>query len=163
MRVKCRKLGGLQIKIAGVISYRNNVREGWTMGFPLWGRGRAFAVAKVPAGRCPCGSAGRIATGNPPPQQPPVVVCSNPATLMHKKAPHLYEVRGFFVQGSFKGVELTGTLPSFFAALKTKILIYQCFYFAKTAKNAILGSLPLRSAYNSDKLHFNASFILFVT
>ena len=56
--------------------------QGWTMGFPLWGRGRAFAVAKVPAGKCPCGSAGRIATGNPPPLQPAVVVASNPATLM---------------------------------------------------------------------------------
>ena len=58
------------------------------MGFPLRGRGRAFAVAKVPAGRCPCGSAGRIATGNPPPQQPAVVVASNPATLMYNKKPH---------------------------------------------------------------------------
>ena len=79
------------------------------MGFPLWGRGRAFAVAKVPAGRCPCGSAGRIATGNPPPQQPPVAVASNPATLMHKKAPHLYQVRGFFVQGWTMGFEPTTT------------------------------------------------------
>jgi len=35
------------------------------MGFPLRGRGRAFAGAKVPDGRCPIGSAGRIATGNP--------------------------------------------------------------------------------------------------
>ena len=58
------------------------------------------------------------------------------------------------------GGELTGTLPSFFAGLKTETLIYQCFYFAKTAKNAIFGSLPLRSGYNSDKLHFNASFML---
>lgn len=58
--------------------------------------------------------------------------------------------------GSFEGVELTGTLPSFFAGLKTETLIYQCFYFAKTAKNAIFGSLSLRSGYNSDKLHFNA-------
>ena len=99
----------------------------------------------------------------PSPLQPPVVVDSNPDTLMHKKAPHLYEVRGFFVQGSFKGVELTGTLPSFFAALKTETLIYQCFYFTETAKNAIFSSLPLRSAYNSDKLRFNAWFILFVT
>ena len=86
------KLSGLQIKIAGVISYRNNARE-----------------------------------------------------------------------GSFEGVELTGTLPSFFAGLKTETLIYQCFHFAKTAKNAILGSLPLRSGYNSDKSRFNAWFILFVT
>ena len=30
------------------------------------------------------------------------------------------------------------------------------FYFAKTAKNAIFSSLPLRSGYNSDKLRFNA-------
>ena len=99
----------------------------------------------------------------PSPLQPPVVVDSNPATLIHKKAPHLYEVRGFFVQGSFKGGELTGTLPSFFAGLKTETLIYQCFYFTETAKNAIIGSLPLRSGYNSDKLRFNAWFILFVT
>lgn len=73
----------------------------------------------------------------------------------------------FFVRdplcGSFEGVELTGTLPSFFAELKMKTLIYQCFFFAKTAKNAIFGSLPLRSAYNSDKWRFNASFRLFVT
>ena len=27
-----RKLSGLEIKIAGVISYRNNAREGWAMG-----------------------------------------------------------------------------------------------------------------------------------
>ena len=33
VRVKCQKLSRLQIKIAGVISYRNNAREGWTMGF----------------------------------------------------------------------------------------------------------------------------------
>ena len=33
------------------------------------------------------------------------------------------------------------------------------FCFAKTAKNAIFGSLPLRSAYNSDKWRFNASFV----
>jgi hypothetical protein len=45
------------------------------------------------------------------------------------------------------------------AALKTETLIYQCFYFAKTAKNAILGSLLLRSAHNSDKWRFNASFV----
>ncbi len=69
----------------------------------------------------------------------------------------------FFVRdplcGSFEGVELTGTLPSFFAVLKTETSIYQCFYFAKTAKNAIFGSLPLRSGYNSDKLRFNAWFM----
>ena len=35
------------------------------------------------------------------------------------------------------------------------------FYFAKTAKNAIFGSFPLRSGYNSDKLRFNAWFGLF--
>ena len=67
------------------------------------------------------------------------------------------------LEGAFKGVELTGTLPSFFAGLKTETLIYQCFYFAKTAKNAIFGSLMLRSGYNSDKSRFNAWFILFVT
>ena len=37
-------------------------------------------------------------------------------------------------------------------------MIYQCFYFTKTAKNAIFGSLLLRSGYNSDKLRFNAWF-----
>ena len=59
-----------------------------------------------------------------------------------------------------QGGELTGTLPSFFAVLKTETLIYQCFFcFAQTAKNAIFSSLPLRSAYNSDKLHFNAWFM----
>lgn len=56
-------------------------------------------------------------------------------------------------------VELAGTLPSFSEELKEKLLIYQSFYFAKTAKNAILGSLPLRSGDNSDKLHFNAWFM----
>ena len=69
----------------------------------------------------------------------------------------------FFVRdplcGSFKGVELTGTLPSFFVEIKIKTLIYQCFYFAVSAKNAIFCSLPLRSAYNSDKWRFNASFV----
>ncbi len=48
----------------------------------------------------------------------------------------------------------------FFAELKTKVLIYQCFCFAVSAKNGILGSLMLRSAHNSDKLRFNASFSL---
>ncbi len=79
------------------------------------------------------------------------------------KKPHTLAGTGLLVQGSFKGGELTGTLPSFFAGLKTETLIYQCFYFVKNAKNTIYGSLPLRSAYNSDKLRFNASFILFVT
>lgn len=32
VRVKWRKLSGLQTKIAGVISYRNNAREGSSMG-----------------------------------------------------------------------------------------------------------------------------------
>ena len=68
VRVKWRKLSALQIKIAGVISYRNNARA-----------------------------------------------------------------------GSSNVIELTGTLPSFFAGLKTATLIYQCFYFTKTAKNAIFG------------------------
>ena len=48
-----------------------------------------------------------------------------------------------------------------FCGIKTETLIYQCFYFAKTAKNAIFGSLLLRSAHNSDKWHFNAWFGLF--
>ena len=43
-------------------------------------------------------------------------------------------------------------------ANKEKLLIYQSFYFSITAKNAIFGSLPLRSAHNSDKWHFNAWF-----
>ena len=38
-----------------------------------------------------------------------------------------------------------------------KALIYQCFYFAVSAKNGIFGSLMLRSAHNSDKWRFNAS------
>ena len=67
---------------------------------------------------------------------------------------------GLVHQGSFEGVELTGTLPSFSEELKEKLLIYQCFYFAKTAKNAIFGSLLLRSGYNSDKWRFNAWFKL---
>ena len=66
---------------------------------------------------------------------------------------------GLVHQGSFKRGELTGTLPSFSADLKMKTLIYQSFHFTKTAKNAIFGTLLLRSAYNSDKLHFNASFM----
>jgi len=55
--------------------------------------------------------------------------------------------------------ELAGTLPSFLASSKTINLIYQSFYFTKTAKNAIFGSLLLRSSYNSDKWHFNAWFM----
>ena len=55
--------------------------------------------------------------------------------------------------------ELTGTLPSFFAGPKTETLIFQYFYFTKTAKNAIFSSLPLRSGYNSDKWRFNAWFM----
>ena len=58
----------------------------------------------------------------------------------------------FFVRdplcGWAMGIEPTGTLPSFFAGLKTETLIYQCFYFTETAKNAISGSLLLRSAHN---------------
>ena len=42
-----------------------------------------------------------------------------------------------------------------------KALIYQCFYFAVSAQNGIFGSLMLRLAHNSDKLRFNAWFILF--
>lgn len=77
---------------------------------PLWGHGRAFAFAKVPAGKCPCGSAGRIATGNPPPLQPAVVVASNPATLMHNKKPHTLAGTGLFVvQGWTMGFEPTTT------------------------------------------------------
>ena len=58
--------------------------------------------------------------------------------------------------------ELAGTLPSFLVALKTETLIYQCFYFTKTAKNAIFGSLLLRSTYNSDKWRFNAWLGVFI-
>ena len=64
-------------------------------------------------------------------------------------------------RGGLQGGKLTGTLPSFLAELKKETLIYQSFYFAKTAKNAIFSSLPLRSDYNSDKLRFNAWFGLF--
>ena len=49
-------------------------------------------------------------------------------------------------------VELTGTLPSFLEELKEKLLIYQSFYFTKTAKNAILGSLLLRSCLFKHKM-----------
>ena len=80
------------------------------MGFPLWGRGRAFAGAKVPEGKCPFGSAGWTATGSPSPQQPPVVVASNPATLMHNKKPHTLAGTGLFVvQGWTMGFEPTTT------------------------------------------------------
>ena len=98
----------------------------------------------------------------PSPLHPRGVVDLTPDTQIKQKPRTLTGAR-LLLKGSFEGVELTGTLPSFFAALKMKTLIYQCFYFAKTAKNAIFGSLPLRSAYNSDKLRFNAWFILFVT
>jgi len=63
------------------------------------------------------------------------------------------------IKGASMVAEHAGTLPSFLASLKTITLIYQSFYFAKTAKNAILGSLLLRSAHNSDKWHFNAWFM----
>ena len=63
--------------------------------------------------------------------------------------------------GSSMVVKLTGTLLSFSEELKEKLLIYQSFYFTKTSKNAIFGSLSLRSGYNSDKWRFNASFVSF--
>ena len=66
--------------------------------------------------------------------------------------PHCWRNRA----GSSMVVELTWTLPSFSEELKEKLLIYQSFYFAKTAKNAIFGSLLLRSAHNSDKRRLNA-------
>ena len=56
------------------------------------------------------------------------------------------------------GANSQGLCHHFFAGLKIETLIYQCFYFTKTAKNAIFSSLPLRSGYNSDKLRFNAWF-----
>ena len=108
------------------------ILQGWTIGFPLRGRGRAFAGAKVPAGRCPCGSAGWIATGNLPPQQPrAVAVASNPVTLINQK-PRTLSGTGLLVQGSFEG--------------------------GRTHRDSaiIFGSLLLRSGYNSDKSHFNA-------
>ena len=47
-----------------------------------------------------------------------------------------------------------------FCGIKNRnIDISMFFCFAKAAKNAIFGSLPLRSGYNSDKLHFNAWFM----
>ena len=113
---------------------------------------------KVPDGRCPIGSAGRIATGNPPPLQPPVVVDSNPTTLMTNK-PRTLSGTGLAHQGASKVLELAETLPSFLVSSKTITLIYQSFYFAITAKNAIFGSLMLRSVHNSDKWHFNAWFM----
>lgn len=63
--------------------------------------------------------------------------------------------------GSFKVVELTGTLPSFSVHSKIKTLIYQSFILPLLHKNAILGNLLLRSAHNSGKWHFNALFGLF--
>ncbi len=104
----------------------------------------------LPGQRCLPGAGAAHATGIRRPLQPPVVVDSNPDTLMTNK-PRTLSGAGLVHQGSFEGVELTGTLPLFFAGVKTETLIYQCFYFAKTAKNAILGSLLLRSAHNSDK------------
>ena len=86
---------------------------------------------------------------------------SNPATLMHNKKPHTLAGTGLIccsraLQGGSNSNRL---LTSIFTELKTKkTLIFQCFYFAKTAKNAILGSLPLRSGDNSNKWRFNAWF-----
>jgi len=79
----------------------------------------------------------------------------SPKTLQNTK-PRTSTGAGLFLQGSSKVVEFAGTLPSFSEELKEKLLIYQSFYFTKTAKNAIFGSLLLRSAHNSDKWHFNA-------
>ena len=116
---------------------------------------------RLPGQRCLPGAGSAHATGIRRPLQPPVVVDSNPTTLIKKK-PRTLTGAGLFLQGSFKGGELTGNLPSFFAGPKTETLIYQCFYFAKTAKNAIFGSLLLRSAHNSDKWRFNAWLVSFI-
>ena len=55
----------------------------------------------------------------PSPLHPPGVVDSNPDTPINQK-PRTLSGTGLLVQGAFKGVELTGTLPSFFAGLKTE-------------------------------------------
>ena len=49
----------------------------------------------------------------PSPLQPPVVVDSNPATLIHKKAPHLYHVRGFLFKGPSRGANSQGLCHHF--------------------------------------------------
>ena len=54
-------------------------------------------------------------------------------------------VRKSRLEGSYKGANSNRLRHRFLAVLKTETLIYQCFYFAKTAKNAILGILMLRS------------------
>ena len=125
------------------------------MGFPLRGRGRAFAFAKVPAGTPPCGSAGRIATGNPPPEQPAVVVASNPATLMHNKKPHTLAGTGLICCSRvLQGGRTHRDSAIIFGGIKNRNIDISMFCFTKTAKNAIFGSLPLRSGDNSDKWHF---------
>ena len=102
-------------------------------GIPPLGPRPSLCYAKVPGGRYRAGSAGRTATSNPPPQQPPLVVGSNPDTLMTNK-PRTLSGTGLAHQGSSMVAELAGTLPSYFANLKIKMLIYQCFYFTNTAK-----------------------------
>ena len=91
--------------------------------------------------------------------QPPVVVDSNPATLMHNKKPHTLAGTGLICcSRALQGDRTQIDSDIDFCGIKTVTLIYQCFYFAKTAKNAILGSLPLRSGDNSNKWRFNAWF-----
>lgn len=66
----------------------------------------------LPGQRCLPGAGSAHATGIRRPLQPPVVVCSNPDTLITNK-PRTLSGTGLVRQGSFEGVELTGTLPSF--------------------------------------------------
>ena len=76
--------------------------------------------------------------------QPPVVVDSNPATLMTNK-PRTLSGTGLVHQGSFEVVELAGTLPSFLAVYRSVRLTTQTY-----------GGLMLHFRYNPDKLHFQA-------
>lgn len=45
-----------------------------------------------------------------------------------------------------------------FCGIKTETSIYQCFRFTETAKNAVFGSLLLRSDHNSDKWNFTLGY-----
>ena len=77
-------------------------------GIPPLGPRQSLCSAKVPGGRCPAGSAGRTATGSPSPQQPPVVVVSNPDTLITNK-PRTLSGTGLVRQGWTMGFEPTTT------------------------------------------------------
>ena len=67
-------------------------------------------------------------------------------------------------RGGFRGGRTQIDSAIVFCRTKNKSIdISMFFYFAISAKNGIFVSLMLRSAHNSDKWRFNASFILFVT